>query len=311
MKKMQIAALVLILFLLSCGKNPVIEENMLDGDVIFDATLYDPDSVLISLSHANPSAADLSKPVIIAAHGYTATTFEWQEFRDWADGHGDILVSQVLLGGHGLDYESFKASTWEDWRAPILAEYQALHELGFTNINLIGSSTGCPLIVKLLADDAFKNYVTPNEVFLVDPMVIPSNKLLSIISVVGPMLGYTETEVTDGTRSYWYTFRPQETLQELMEVASVVRVELEDGIQLPENTQLKVYKSSRDASADPIGAVMLYKGMELSDGGKIDVEMYDSDLHVMTRLAAREDLSQADMDIQLEIFEDVRTRVLD
>lgn len=311
MKTIQIAGLFLILLLLACGKNPVVEDTMLDGDVIFDATLYDPASVLISLSHANPSGADLSKPVIIAAHGYTATTFEWQEFRDWADAQGDILVSQVLLGGHGRDYESFKASTWKDWKAPILAEYQALHELGFTNINLIGSSTGCPLIVKLLADDAFNDFVTPNEVFLVDPMVIPSNKLLSIISVVGPMLGYTETEITDGTRNYWYTFRPQETLQELMEVASVVRVDLEDGIILPDNTQLKVYKSSRDASADPIGAVMLYKGMELSDGGKIQVEMFDSDRHVMTRLAARDDLTQSDIDIQLNIFRDVRTRVLD
>lgn len=311
MKIRPIGHVILALIMLSCGKNPVIDDTMLDGDVIFDASTYDPTSFLISHSHSNPSAADLGKPVIVAAHGYSASTFEWQEFRDWADIQGDVLVSQVLLGGHGMDYETFKASTWEDWKAPILEEYERLTDLGFTNINLIGSSTGCPLIVDLLTNDDYLRDHVPNEVFLVDPMVIPSSKLLSIISVVGPMLGYTETVITDSTRDYWYTFRPQETLQELMALSTHVRHDLEDGIELVGDTRLKVYKSIRDASADPIGALMLYKGIKLAGGSNIDVDMLDSDLHVMTRLAAREDLTQADRDIQVQIFEDIHSRVME
>lgn len=295
--------------IISCGKNPVINDGMLDGDILFDASIYDPGSFLVS--HSNPTAADLNKPVLVAAHGYTASTFEWQEFKDWADTQGDILVSQVLLGGHGTDYDTFKESTWEDWKAPIVNEYTRLTDLGFTNINLIGSSTGCPLIIDMLVNDDLSKIQTPNEVFLVDPMVIPSNKLLSIIGVVGPMLGYTETIITDSTRDYWYSFRPQETLQELMELSNHVRLELEDGIELDAGTRLKVYKSTRDASADPIGALLLYKGITQSDGSRIDVDMIDSDLHVMTRLAAREDLTQADRDNQLAIFTDVRSRTKD
>lgn len=309
---MKVRAIIIFLVgiaILSCGKNPVINDEMLDGDILFDASIYDPASFLVSQS--SPSTADLNKPVLVAAHGYTASTFEWQEFKDWADTQGDILVSQVLLGGHGTDYDTFKESTWEDWKAPILDEYTRLTDLGFTNINLIGSSTGCPLIVDMLVNDDLNKIQTPNEVFLVDPMVIPSNKLLSIIGVVGPMLGYTETVISDSTRDYWYSFRPQETLQELMELASHVRLELEDGIELDAGTRLKVYKSTRDASADPIGALMLYKGITHSDGSTIDVDMIDSDLHVMTRLAAREDLTQADRDNQINIFSDVRNRVME
>jgi len=246
----------------------------------------------------------------VAAHGYTATTFEWQEFRDWSDTQGDVLVSQVLLGGHGRDYESFKTSSWEDWKEPILTEYQRLSDLGFTNISLAGSSTGCPLIIELLAENAFAGLQVPNEVFLVDPLVIPSTKTLSIVAAVGPMLGYTETEIIDGTRNYWYSFRPQETLQELMELASDVRVRLEDGLVLDQGIRLKVYKSTRDGAADPIGALLLYKGLEEADGSTIDVDMIDSDLHVMTRLAAREAVSQADNDNQEYIFTDMRIRVL-
>jgi carboxylesterase len=58
----------------------------------------------------------LDKHIILAVHGYSASTFEWQEF-----GQLRLLprISQVLLDGHGRDYESFKASTWQDWSSSI------------------------------------------------------------------------------------------------------------------------------------------------------------------------------------------------
>jgi len=316
MKNLTAFGLVLLASLfciISCDKNPVIDdETMLDGDILFDASLYDPAAFLVSAADPEPTASQLAKPVVIAVHGYTATTFEWSELRSWAEqGQEDILISQVLLGGHGRDYESFKASTWEDWRDPILEEYTRLEALGYTNISLAGSSTGCPLIMELFSSDAFAGHQAPNEVFLVDPMLIPGNKLLSIIKVVGPMLGYTETETTDATAPYWYRFRPQETLQELMELSNHIRIQLESGISLPEGTRLKVYKSLRDAAADAIGALMLYKGIDQSNGEKIDVEMVDSDLHVYTRLAGRSDdeMSPGDQEKQIAAFTDFVARM--
>jgi hypothetical protein len=34
----------------------------------------------VSAKYPNPTATDLDKHIILAVHGYSATTFEWQEF---------------------------------------------------------------------------------------------------------------------------------------------------------------------------------------------------------------------------------------
>jgi carboxylesterase len=39
----------------------------------------------------------------------------------------------------------------------------------------------------------------------------------------------------------------------------------------------------KDPTADAVSAVLIYKGLKNSDRSKIDVEMIDSDLHVVTR----------------------------
>jgi esterase/lipase len=35
-----------------------------------------------------------------------------------------LPINFVLLDGHGRDYQSFKASTWQDWSAAITREYE-------------------------------------------------------------------------------------------------------------------------------------------------------------------------------------------
>ncbi len=42
MKTKLFVIVVAMLVLCSCGKNPMIDDTMLDGDVIFDASTYDP-----------------------------------------------------------------------------------------------------------------------------------------------------------------------------------------------------------------------------------------------------------------------------
>jgi hypothetical protein len=56
---------------------------------------------------------------------------------------------------------------------------------------------------------------------------------------------------------------------------------------LPKGTGAKVWKAKKDALADPIGALLLYKGLKTSGGGRIEVEMVDTKRHVFTRLAGR------------------------
>lgn len=299
------ALLGLLLVFAACSQTPEINnDTMLDGDQIFDPSLYNPTQYLVSAAIAAPTTVQKNMPVVIAVHGYSATTFEWDGFRSYADSKGDVLVSQVLLGGHGRTYAEFKASTWEDWQEPIMTEYDALKAKGYTNINFVGSSTACPLLLDLLkkgriGDNGLKN------IFFVDPIVVSSDKTLTLIGLLGPMMGYIETTNSAGEEGHWYHFRPQETLNELMKVIDLSRKELQDGFKLPVGTQLKIYKSIKDPSADPVSAVLIFKGLKKSDGSNISVEMIDSELHVMTRLNGRENVTQHDLDNQSHIFNDL------
>jgi carboxylesterase len=303
--RIQYSVLCLLLVMTACTQTPDINNvTMLDGDQIFDPSLYNPSQYLVSAAIANPSTVQKNTPVVIAVHGYSATTYEWNDFRSYCDTKGDVLVSQVLLGGHGRTYAEFKASTWKDWQEPIMTEYNALRAKGYTNINFAGSSTACPLLMDLIkngkiGDNGLKH------VFFVDPIVISSDKTLTLIGLLGPMMGYIETTNTTAEEGHWYHFRPQETLNQLMKVIDLSRKELEAGIRLPVGTQLKVYKSIKDPSADPVSAVLIYKGLKNRDGSNIWVEMIDSELHVMTRLNGRENVTQHDLDNQKHVIDDM------
>jgi carboxylesterase len=97
-----ISAILLITFV-ACNPVPEIDDaTMLDGDQIFDLSLTQPEKYLVSEYLPTPTEAQKDTPVIIAAHGYTATTFEWDELRDFADSARTFYVSQVLLGGHDV-----------------------------------------------------------------------------------------------------------------------------------------------------------------------------------------------------------------
>lgn len=307
MKRMiQFSALIFTFFIMGCNPTPEIDNAvMLDGNQIFDLTLTQPQKYLVSAYLPNPTSQEKNTPVIIAAHGYTATTFEWDELRAYADSSHTFYVSQVLLGGHGRTYEEFKASTWKDWQSSIIDEYIKLSSKGFKNIYLAGSSTGAPLILQLIKSGFFAGYTLPKGIFLIDPIVVSSNKTLTMVGLLGPVLGYTSVELADGEKGKWYVYRPQETLKQLMSLIDLTRRDLENGITLPANTYMKVYKSAVDDTADPVSAVMIYKGMRTSGGGMIDVEMLNSNLHVFTRLKGRDGVINADYTRQHKTFNEI------
>jgi carboxylesterase len=306
----QLAPLLLLFFgLLGCGKNPEISPDTLDGDVIFDASLYQPEKYLVSRAKPQPTPAEAQRPVLIAVHGYSASTFEWDEFRQWAGNRTDFAISQVLMGGHGRDYASFKNASWRDWQQPVMEEYQRLEQAGYKNISLAGSSTGCTVILDMLANGYFNNRQKPRQLFLIDPNVVPSDKLLTLVGVVGPLLGYVEADNTTGEDKHWYHYRPYETLRELRNVVNIVRKDLQKGFKLPAGAQLKVYKSETDHTADPVSAVLIHKGVKTSDGRAVDVSMVNSSLHVFTRLDLRENVTAQDRANQRRAFEDIAQRL--
>jgi carboxylesterase len=308
--KLIISLLVLVVAGLACSPEPTITKDMLDSGTLFDPSLYNPEKYLVSKSTPNPTAEQARKPVIIACHGYSATTFEWDEFRAWANNRTDFQLSQVLLGGHGRSYEDFKKSTWQGWQTAIKDEYEQLVKAGYTNISLLGSSTSGALLLELVSSGYFANRLAPRNLLLVDPIVIPSDKTLSLIGVVGPMLGYIETVQSAEEDKVYYHFRPQETLQQLQKLLTVVRRDLERGITVPPACTLKVYKSKKDPTADPVSAVLIDKGTKTSDGKSVDVALIDSDLHVYTRLKLRESVTPKDQQNQIATFTDIVSRAL-
>ena len=301
--------LILLLIFSGCSKDPDITQDMLGGGLIFDPSFYNPEQLLISRAIPNPTPEQALTPVIIASHGYSATTFEWNEFREFADASGDVYVSQVLLGGHGGNYEDFKQSSWRDWQAAIILEYDRLVEAGYTNIHLLGSSTSGALFLELLAGGHFNGKPAPGQVLLIDPIVIPSNKTLSMIHIFGPMLGYMEVDQTAKEDKVYFHYRPEETLRELQALINKVRKDLEKGFFLPRETSLKVYKSIKDPTADPVSAVLIKRGVKTFSGNPVDVEMVNSDMHVYTRLELRSH-SQGDKQNQINTFNDIIERVL-
>lgn len=295
----------------SCNKTPEIDNStMLDGDQIFDASLYHPENYLASAYIVNASPQQLNTPVIIVAHGYSASTFEWDELRTLANLDSTFYVSQVLLGGHGRTYEAFLNASWKDWQSSIIDEYTKLSNLGFKNIYLAGSSTGAPLIINLVKTGFFNSLTKPKGIFLIDPIIVSSNKTLTMVGLLGPILGYTTVELDTGEMGHWYVYRPQETLKQLMSLINICRKDLEDGITLPTGTFMKVFKSTKDEVADAVSALLIYKGVKMANGNKIEVEMVDSKLHVYTRLKGRSTVSANDYSLQAQTFAEIRSKML-
>jgi carboxylesterase len=293
--------------LAACDSPMAWEDDWLDGPEVQDPSLNDPGYLLSTRPGTTP--ADRDRPVIIAAHGFTASTYEWGEFREYAEANG-ILVSLVLLGGHGRSVEDFRVSTWREWGEPILAEFEALVAQGYTNISLAGASTGGTLILEQVAAGRYRAPVRPRNLLLVDPIVVPGDKNLSLIPVLRYLVGHTVSEGTPEEVRHWYTHRPTAALAELNTLIGRVRSQLRGGVRLPDGTRSMVYKTSRDRTADPVSALLIHRGVKPGPGGANEVRMYDSGLHVLTRLRGRDPaaVTAADRDRQREVFDDMIRR---
>ncbi|MDO9153628.1 MAG: hypothetical protein Q7U47_07975 [Paludibacter sp.] len=298
----------LMLAFSACNPTPEIDDSMLDSGKISWAI---PDSLqkrLVSNYIPNPTEIQKNRPVIIAAHGYSATTFEWDELREYADSAKTFYVSQVLLGGHGRSYNDFKRASWENWQSSIREEYMKLSQKGFKKIYLAGSSTGAPLIIQMFKSTIFTNYAGLKGVFLIDPIVVSSDKMLSLVGLLGPVLGYTSIELDGGEKGKWYVYRPQESLRQLMQLIDLTRRDLQNIIRVSDDVYMKVYKTTADATADPVSAVMIYNGIKF-EYKKIDVEMIDSKFHVFTRLRGRPEVTAKDKSLQQKAFKEMEAKM--
>jgi len=297
-KKTSIILILTILFI-SCEKSektPPIDNSIdLDGTQINDSSLTYPERFLLSAKIPAPSDQDKNTPVYICVHGFTATTFEWIEFRDFVRKKGNAYTSLVLLGGHGRDYNDFKNASWEDWQQPIKDEYTKLINLGYKKIYFIGSSTGCPLLLDIVSQNVFNSSIV-KKMFLIDPIISPSNKTLTLVNTIGPALGYSASEMEKGENGFWYKYRPYQALYELNTLTQLVRKKLEKG--LTSEIPIETFKSNKDGSADPLSAALIEKGIN----GTCLTNIIPSNLHVFTRLNGRNNYTTEDYNLQQNTF---------
>lgn len=296
----------MVFFLFGCSKQLTYSPGGMGDPKTRDISFMDS-SYLVSKRHG----IDVATPVIIVVHGYTASTFEWLEFSDYADGRGAIpfkgvYVSSVLLGGHGRSLDAFRKSSWKEWAEPIVTEYNELVSLGFSSINIVGASTGGTLVLELLSRNIFSE--PPNSVTFVDSLVVPRKKLLTIVPYIYPFVSDIKNEnFSDEHKKYWYSINPKEAMRELAILIKLVRNKLEQDIAFPEQTTCQIFQATNDPVVDPQSALLLYEGILLHDGRKPMLSMVESDLHVFTRLSARKKglVTPNDRSRQYDVFEQI------
>jgi len=88
-------------------------DDWLDSPLTHDSALTDANA-LLSTRIGSPTTDQLSQPVCVLVHGFSASSFEFEAFVDTVSTQRpDVLFSQVVMGGHGRDYEAFKQATYQ------------------------------------------------------------------------------------------------------------------------------------------------------------------------------------------------------
>ena len=106
-----------------------------------------------------------------------------------------------------------------------------------------------------------------------------------------------------------YKYRPYQALEQLNIFTQLIQKKLEDGITLPSNTKLTVYKSKKDDVADPISAVLIHKGIKSDNNQAIEINIVESELHVFTRLEGRNVITDDDGKLQNDVFNKILSKI--
>jgi carboxylesterase len=232
---------------------------------------------LLSAEIPAPTAAQLAQPVVITAHGFSATTFETAPVASRLRSRG-ALVSELLLGGHGTSLKDFSQSTWETWQAPLVQEYQALRVKGYQSIGFLTTSTAGALLLEGLGRGLFQP--VPQRLAMVAPLVDFANEnrqlgyagLLGWFGVAGQAV-----ERPGVTKGNWYHYRPLPQLTQLLDLTEVTKGRLREGITLEADAKVLVVQALGDTTVDPRSAEHVRKGLR---GAAVEVLYLDSAWHI-------------------------------
>lgn len=196
------------------------EDDWMDAPFTRDAALDDPMSLV---SNQTIPTAELSTPVCILVHGFSASSFEFKTFKEMVD-VPDIRFSTVVMGGHGRNYDAFKVASYQDWVAPVIQEVRTLQEKGHTNISIFAVSAGASAVLHAVLN---ANITGINQLILMDPYIKPGQKIIHWVHLLGIIIkNNREKNANDLAAKHWYMNRPSSALVQLRALVHQVQGDL-------------------------------------------------------------------------------------
>jgi len=256
---------------------------------------------LISSNAASFSTEMLKRPVIITAHGFGASPFEWQDFSKFISTHSDALISNVFLGGHD-SLSNFSSTSWETWLDPICNEYDRLVSLGFESIYICGCSVGSTLIIQGLLNHRFRPSLPLKHIFLIDTLIVPKQKLLYWLPWIKSFMFDPKLVLNSEEKLHWLPYRPKTSLLELLRLIKKTRRDINQGIHLPDHVQISFFQSTHDPVIDIKSYYLVKKALSYNLSKQVHSYLINSELHVFSRLSLRKNLQPQDTSNQTFFF---------
>ncbi len=262
----------------------------MESKLTSDSSISDP-LARISTRILNPTPQQQQQTVCVLVHGFSASSFEFKAFKQaMLKKDPNLFFSSVVLGGHGRDYEAFKAASYQDWLTPVTEELRALSQKGYQNIVLFGVSTGASGILHLALNHAFDD-VPIRQIILMDPYVLPVNKTLHLVPWLKYIIPNTRLEDVGvlGTQ-HWYTNRPAQSLHQLLKLVTVTQADLANysgDFMIP----VRIYTARGDSTADTRGADMILNAL---GSNVVSIDRYESNHHVIIEPTSKKDWGTSD-----------------
>jgi carboxylesterase len=264
------------------------DDNWLDSPLTRDIHFDDPYR-LVSSRFPTPTEAQKQSPVMVLVHGFSASTFEFDAFKKAMSKKApSIMYSSVIMGGHGRDYQSFKAASYSDWVAPIRDEVEKLTSMGYERIILFGVSTGATGILHLILDDQLALGAIAH-VLLMDAYVKPKDASLFFVPVIQYVVKNTRSGAARSIETrHWHVNRPTSALVELLRLVKLVQGQLKN-LNAYDGPPMTLFTAKNDPTADTRGSDLVSSKV---DGARL--VRYDSDRHVIIESQAKLDWTDID-----------------
>ena len=266
---------------------------------------HNPDSAKyaakrVSARFPSPSPQDLNRPVVIFAHGFGASPFEWVEAQNFLEQHSSALVSNIYLGGHD-SMQVFSSSLWQDWLQPISDEYNRLIELGFTSLYLVGGSTGATLMLTALLEGSFSSLKPLKHLILVDTLVSPNNKTLYALPYLRWFYCKQTVPLSAEEEGHWLPQRPTHALLELLSLIKHINKQLQTHINIPDSLNISIFYSSDDPVVNPKSSIQIHDALS-KNRLQASIHKINSNKHVFPRLLGRKNTTNQDKKTQQHFF---------